>query len=110
MLMLAAPVAWALHLLASYAIVGLGCMTGFRGTVALLALTTVVCAAAAVGAGVVAYRERRARASRAPDGAWSASGTILIDIGLLASGVFAFVIVVAGLGPLFVPLCAEGGG
>jgi hypothetical protein len=109
--MLGAPVAWALHLLVSYGIVGVGCMTGLRGTVALLALTTVLCATAAVGAGLIAYRERRARgAAREAAGQLPDARAMLLDIGLVASGVFLLVILVAGLAPLFVPLCAADGG
>jgi small-conductance mechanosensitive channel len=106
--MLGAPVAWAVHLLVSYAIVGVGCMTGLRGTVTLLTLTTVVCALAAVGAGSVAYRDRRGRqGSRSGDAATPSPRAMLLDIGLLASGVFLLVILTAGLGPFLVPLCPE---
>jgi hypothetical protein len=46
------PVAWTLHLLASYAIVVMGCSTRGDDTALALVAITVGCAAASVGSGV----------------------------------------------------------
>jgi hypothetical protein len=90
------PVAWALHLLASYAVVAAGCATGWNGTVPALVTVTLACAAASAGAAVVAWRDRREAESTA---------RMLAAIGLGLALLFLGVIVLGGVVPAMVALC-----
>ena len=95
---LGGPVAWSLHLLASYAVVGLGCMLRWRSAAIGLFALTIACAVAASAAGLVAWRDRR-RATPAT------SRHLLGTIGVILAAVFLGVIVLGGVAPVMVPLC-----
>jgi hypothetical protein len=92
---LGAPVAWTVHLLASYAVVGLGCAAGWSGPGRSLALVTAICLAAALGSGLLAYRRWRA----------TDAGTDIVLVGVLGTPVFLLAITLEALVPLFLPLC-----
>lgn len=107
---LGAPIAWTLHLFISYVLVTVGCNVGWRGTVPAILLVTVVLAAAAFTTGIVAYRRwsalgggpRNWRDALAdPRG----DGGLLWLCGILLAALFGVVILLAGIAPLFVPLC-----
>ena len=108
---LGAPVAWAVHLGLCYFLVALACTTAWRGagvTIAIL-VATLVLAAVSVASGVFAYRRWRAmgggdgwdQALSSPGG----KGGFYWMLGVLMSGLFTLVIVLEGLGPLFVDAC-----
>ena len=109
---LGAPIAWTLHLFVSYLLVTIGCNVVWGGTVPAILIATALFAAAAFGSGVVAYRRWRVasgtlsdwrEAMREPRG----QGSMLWMIGILLAGLFGFVILLAGIAPLFVPLCGS---
>lgn len=88
--------AWALHLLVSYAVVAAGCATRWNGTVPALVTITVACAAASAGAGVVAWRDRNEAEPTA---------RLLAAIGLGLAMLFLGAIVLGGVVPAMVALC-----
>src|SRR5688500_20397399 len=95
--------AWAVHLLASYAVVSVGCATGWSGTRPLLATVTVACIVVAVGTGIIAQRGRR----------WSPAATakpahFAFTVGAGLAALFTALIVLAGVVPFIVPLCVAG--
>jgi len=105
--LLGGGLAWAVHLLASYAVVTLGCATGWGGTGLLLGAITAVCGAVAVATGVAAHRARRSAA--APPAALSGPGEPMrfaLAVGTGLAALFAVLIALGGLIPLLVPLCA----
>jgi hypothetical protein len=93
---LGSAVAWSLHLLASYAVVTVGCSTQWKGTALALAALTIGCAVVSAGAGVVAWRDR----SRT-EPTVRLLGTIGVGLALLFLGVIAL----GGTVPVMVPLC-----
>jgi hypothetical protein len=105
---LAAPMIWGIHLMLSYFLVALHCETDWTGGRIGVVLATLVCAAAALGAGAFAWQEwKRVREPAGPDqlldprrmhGFLSLSGALL-------SILFAAAIVLAGMSPLFLPMC-----
>ena len=104
-----APIAWALHLFASYVLLTIGCRTGWRGTIPAILVVTVLFAAAAVASGMLAYRrwQRTGGEERGWRMALSEPRTrdLLWMLGILAAALFAVAIVLAGIVPLLVPLC-----
>lgn len=105
------PVIWALHLAVSYFVVALSCNTGWKGAATAIALVTVAGAAAALGAGAFAWRGwKRVRGRMVPGelldpmrirGFLTLSGTLMAVL-------FAGAIILAGLSPLFLPMCSPG--
>ena len=100
--LLGGGIAWAVHLLASYAVVSVGCATGWWGTRPLLGALTVACIALAVATGVLAHRRRRQLAVAAST-ATPARFTFTVGVGLAT--LFTALIVLAGIVPFIVPLC-----
>jgi hypothetical protein len=96
---LGAPVAWTVHLLASYAVVGLACAAGASQADRPLGLVTVICLAAALASGLVAYRRWR---GDAPSGHGRRD---IMLVGVLGTAVFTAAIVLQSVVPAFVPLC-----
>jgi hypothetical protein len=92
-----APVAWVLHLSASYFLVALGCTTGWGGARCGILLATLVLGAVAAGAGWLGWRRR------VPDPAGVRD--FLGHGGAALAALFAVAIVFEGLPPLFLPLC-----
>jgi hypothetical protein len=120
--LLGAPLAWLVHLSASYVVVALWCANGWRtGTIALLVLTALG-VVAALATGVLAWRLwGRGRAHLVGDaepgvpGSWDARlgerGARIAFLALLAlfmSAMFGYLIVLEGLPSLFAPLCHVG--
>ena len=99
MAVLGAPVAWMLHLMASYAVVGLACGAGWSRADGSLVLVTAICLVAALTCGVVAYRHWRAAGDA---GDWE--GDVML-VGVLGTAVFALAILLQGVVPAFLPLC-----
>jgi hypothetical protein len=100
--LLGGGIAWAVHLLASYAVVSVGCATGWWGTRPLLGAVTVACIALAVATGVLAQRGRRQTAVGA-SAASPARFTFTVGAGLAT--LFTALIVLGGIVPFIVPLC-----
>ena len=100
--LLGGGIAWVVHLLASYALVSVGCATGWWGTRPLLGAITVACIALAVSTGVLAHRARQ-RPAVAAASATAARFTFTVGVGLAA--LFTALIGLAGLVPFIVPLC-----
>jgi hypothetical protein len=100
--LLGSGIAWAVHLLASYAVVSVGCATGWWGTRPLLGAVTVACIALAAATGVLAHRGRK-RPAAAASSATSVRFTLTVGLGLAT--LFTALIVLAGIVPFVVPLC-----
>jgi hypothetical protein len=96
--LLGSPVAWVAHLLLSYLIVTLWCSSKWAGVELAIGILTLVCAVAALAAGVLAYRLWK----QGPAGTTAAFVAVL---GLLMSALFGFLIVLEGLPPLFARVC-----
>jgi hypothetical protein len=97
---LGAPVAWMLHLLVSYAVVGLACAAGWGRADGSLAIVTAICLAATLAAGAVAYRRWRPEPAQAAEGERD-----VVLVGVLGAPVFAVAIVLEAIVPAFLPLC-----
>lgn len=103
--LLGGGIAWAVHLLTSYAVVSVGCATGWWGTRPLLGAVTVACIALAVATGILAQRGRRQTAVAA-SAATPARLTFTVGAGLAT--LFTALIALAGIVPFIVPLCEVG--
>jgi len=91
--------AWAAHLLASYAVVSVGCATGWAGTRPMLGVLTLACAGLAVAIGVLTQRRR---------GTAVTSARFTLDVGVGLAALFTALIVLAGIVPFIVPVCGAG--
>ena len=116
------PLAWTLHLMASYVGVTLWCSLGWGGLGAAVGVITLACAALAIASGAIAFgiwREGRALRERDSEpgtsGSWEArmgergarfSFLAVMSIGEAA--LFTFLIVLQGLPLLFTPPCWAG--
>lgn len=105
---LGAPLAWGVHLAASYFLVALGCGTGWRGAEAGVFTATVLCAAAAGWAGWLGWRGSshvrpvpREVALDPP----AVTGFLSVGGAMLAA-LFCGAIVITGIAPLFLPMCS----
>lgn len=117
-----APLAWTLHLMVSYVMVAAWCAAEWGGLRVVLAVTTLICAVLAVGSGVAAlalWREGQAMLRRDaepgdPEGLSSRMGERGARISFLAAMsiggavLFAFLILLQGLPPMFTPACWAG--
>jgi hypothetical protein len=117
--LLGAPVAWTVHLLAAYVIVAAWCAAGWPGAGLAIGALTVVCAAAAVAAGMLALRlwrrgQARLVADAEPGGpeGWDARmgerGALFVFlavVGLFMAALFTYLIVLQGVPPLLAPVC-----
>jgi hypothetical protein len=113
--LLGAPVAWTLHFLLSYVLVGYGCSTGWGGLRAWLVVLTVASLAAAVAAGLLARRLWvRAREVDLPtDDRWdarmgerTARVSFLMVTGLAMAGLFSLAILYEAAPVLLVQPCS----
>ena len=98
--------AWAIHLLASYAVVSLGCASGWSGTRPLLVMVTIACIVLAIATGVLARRGRRWSAAAASS---MTPAHFAFRVGGGLAALFTALIVLAGVVPFIVPLCVAGG-
>lgn len=106
---LGGSLAWALHFLASYALVSVGCVAGWSATVPILVAGTVGLGAVALWSTLIAWREWRRTgggmpwdvALSEPPGwyVWLMTGGVLLGI------TSTFTILLEGLGTLMLPLC-----
>ncbi len=101
--------AWSLHLLAGYAALAIGCVAGWGGIRAMLAIGTLVLLAVAVWSTVIAWRDwRRVSGNQRWDAAlgeprgWFA---YLMLTGVLMGIVSVLTIVLEGWGTLALPVC-----
>ena len=105
--LLGGAVAWTLHLMASYVVAEFGCVMasqsgsggGITATVVLLTIVSVVCLAGAVAATAVAYRSLSRLRDRSADDA--DAERFMARAGLIASGLFAFIVAVESVPILF---------
>lgn len=116
------PIAWTLHLMASYVMVAAWCAEEWGGLGVVLAVTTIACAGLAVASGFIAlglWRDGRAMRRHdaepgSPEG-WAARmgerGARVSFLAVMAIGgavLFTYLIVLQGLPPLFTPACWAG--
>lgn len=110
---LGGALAWTIHFLGSYAVLGIGCAGGWGASIPIiLLLGTLVLTGVAVWAGLLALRGWR----RAGDGqSWDRALSeprgwvgFLMMAGLLLSVISAFTILLEGIPSLFVPACGSG--
>jgi hypothetical protein len=113
------PLAWVVHLLAGYVVVALWCSAGWAGADAVIGILTLVCAAAAVGSGVLSFRLWRQGQTELVSGpepggpeSWDArlgergARTVFLAVlALFMAALFAYLILLEGLPPLFTPTC-----
>jgi hypothetical protein len=105
---LAPPTLWALHLMVSYFLVALDCTTAWNGGGIAVGVATVVFAAATVGSGLIAWRAWRRIHDRMMPGELLDPVRIrgfLVFSGVLMAPPFTLMIVLAGVSPLFAPMC-----
>ena len=117
--LLGGPLAWTLHLLAGYLVVTVWCSSGWSGADQVVGILTLLCAGAAAASGMLAFRlwrqgQRVLLRDEEPGGpeSWDsrmgergARGAFLAVLALLMGGLFAYLIVLQGLPPLFAPTC-----
>jgi hypothetical protein len=106
---LGGPVAWLMHLSASYVIVATACASDWRGTTAALIAVTLLSAALAVAAGIAAlHGRRRLDGERGPSAGVERPhdrARFFMRIGIIGAGIFLLLILLNGLSPFFVPAC-----
>lgn len=104
--------AWTLHLLASYAVVAVGCARGWAAARPALIVVTLA-ALALTGAAAIVGERARARSSTLADTTRRTGQAPAIDaarftlsVGGGLSALFAFLILLGGAVPFLTPLCA----
>ena len=102
--LLGGPLAWAIHLLASYGLVAIACLNGWTEARLALGIVTVVALAVAIGAGIVAARTA-ARAPLLDAVTGGAAARFTLGLGTRLSALFGFLILLGGLVPFMAPLC-----
>jgi hypothetical protein len=106
---LGAPLVWALHLAVSYLLVVLDCNTHWDGGATAIVVATVASAAAALSAGALAWRGWKRVQGRIVTGELLDPVRIrgfLTLSGVLMAVLFAGAIILAGMSPLFLPMCS----
>ena len=109
--LLGAPLAWTLHLFLGYLAVALGCTTGWTGTAVVIAVLTVLLAAAAIAVGWIALRSWRqvqhaTSWEHAVDEAGGHEGLLFL-VGVFLAALFTLLILMNGVAPFVVPICAS---
>jgi hypothetical protein len=105
---LGAPTLWALHLALSYFLVSLGCGTGWAGAKPAVVVATILCAVAAMAIGMFAWKQRK-RTPRSDAETELDPGSVpefLAISGAVLAVLFTGAIIMAGMSPLFLPLCS----
>jgi hypothetical protein len=100
--LLGAPAAWTLHLLGSYGAVAVACMTGAGGAGIIVGVITTGLAALSIASGLLAFQRWRL-AGGEPHGE---AERVLMVVGMLGAGLFSVAIVLEGVVPIFLPICA----
>lgn len=105
--LLGAPIIWAVHLAVSYFMVALDCNTSWEGAHTAVLVATLICAVAAGGSGVFAWRGwRSARSQRRGNLLDTANVREFLALaGAAMAALFAAAIVLTGISPLFLPTC-----
>ncbi|HEV8456383.1 MAG TPA: hypothetical protein VGQ24_15935 [Gemmatimonadales bacterium] len=106
---LGGPLVWAVHLVLSYFLVALSCGTGWEGARSGIVIATIVCAVAALGVGAFGMRlgERlRAQGTSGDELDPPSTRGFLALNGAILAVLFAGAIVLAGISPLFLPMCS----
>jgi hypothetical protein len=105
---LGAPIVWVLHLALSYFLVVVGCGTGWAGARTAVAVVTGLCAIAAVGAGVFAWKRAKSVPAKPDTPLFETHQTqeFLALSGALLAVLFTGAILLAGVSPFFLPLCS----
>jgi hypothetical protein len=107
---LGGPLAWTLHLFACYFVVALACTSEWAGATLAIALLTIGLAALAIATGVFALRRwRRVQHAASWTHALNEAGGeegLLFLVGVMLAALFALLIVMNGISPLLVPVCA----
>jgi hypothetical protein len=102
------PLLWALHLMVSYFLVALDCTTAWNGGGLAIGIETALFAAATLGSGLVAWRLwKRIRDEMMPGELLDPVRIrgFLVFSGVLMAPPFALMIILAGMSPLFAPMC-----
>jgi hypothetical protein len=94
--------AWALHLLAGYFVVSLGCARHWPALGGTLASVTGICAAGALAVAIAAWRTRRRDHDAADDGE---TFRLLLGVAVLLDVLFAIMIVLGGMAVAALPPC-----
>jgi hypothetical protein len=105
---LAPPLLWALHLIVSYFLVALDCTTTWNGGAIAIGIETVLFAAATLGSGLMGWRVwKRIRGEMMPGELLDPVRIrgFLVFSGVLMAPPFALMIILAGMSPLFAPMC-----
>lgn len=117
--LLGSPLAWTVHLLAGYLVVTVWCSRGWSGADLAIGILTLICAAGAVASGALAFRlwrsgqrvlltDEEPGASESWDSRMGERGTraaFLAVLALFMGGLFAYLIVLEGLPPLYTSTC-----
>jgi hypothetical protein len=105
---LGAPTAWALHLAVSYFLVSLGCGAQWQGARDAVIVATILCAVTAGAAGVFGWRRWKAARGSAGGAAFETDRVpqFLAISGAVLAALFTGAIILAGMSPLFLPLCS----
>jgi hypothetical protein len=105
---LGAPIVWVLHLALSYFLVVVGCSAGWAGAQTAVAVVTVVCAIAAVGVGMFAWKQAKSVPVKPDTPLFETNQTreFLALSGALLAVLFTGAIILAGMSPFFLPLCS----
>ena len=105
--LLGAPIIWAAHLAVSYFMVALDCNTGWEGAHTAVLVATLLCAVAAAGTGVFAWRGWRVARSQRRGNLFDSANVreFLALTGAAMAALFAAAIVLTGISPLFLPTC-----
>ncbi|MEX2284262.1 MAG: hypothetical protein WEE89_17370 [Gemmatimonadota bacterium] len=106
---LAAPLAWTVHLVLSYALLTAGCAAGWRGTrIAIIAVTLGLAALSLLSAYAVTRdwpRPMQLVQWLAREEENTPEPHFLLGLGLIATGAFTLAILLGGFGTLLLPLC-----
>jgi hypothetical protein len=94
--------AWALHLLAGYFVVSLGCARHWSPLGGTLAIVTGICAAGALAVAIVAWRTRRHTRRAADDGE---TFRLLLGVAVVLDVLFAIMILLGGMVAAALPPC-----
>lgn len=105
---LGAPVLWSVHLGVIYVVLTVDCISGWEGGTWAVLLTTAAFAAGSGLSGWVAWSMYRSLGGDDAVGGEREWARFLLVLGIGAAILFTAVIVLEGLSPLFVDLCAPG--
>lgn len=104
------PLAWTLHLGLCYLVVALACTTSWTGGPLVIAILTVVLGAACAATGWFALRNwRRVQHTSSWEHAVDEAGGhegLMFLVGMMLAALFTLLILMSGISPFLVPMCA----